>query len=293
MPEENVAKNSSDELVSRETDSPVVIESNSVEGRINISNSSDATINPPPPIEELIPEEFKGKAYLADVKDIPGLFKKLDGAQQLIGKKTIGIPDEKATEEDWTKFYESIGRPKEASEYGLEADESNKEFVGEVSKLLFDVGLSKSQAEKLNKGYTDLISKYSDLNGKSQEEQDKEFDSLANEVFGDKKTQALDTAKKLLEENAPDKFRDHINKLSNENLIVLASVLNGVKNRYIAEDNLSGLHKNSTSTESTQDLRDRAVKLMASEAYSSRLHPRHDEVFSEVQELYQRIGKMS
>ena len=50
-------------------------------------------------LETIIPAEFKDQAYLKDLKGLPigpdaytALFKKLDGAEKLIGKKTA-IPE--------------------------------------------------------------------------------------------------------------------------------------------------------------------------------------------------------
>ncbi|MGB1390638.1 MAG: hypothetical protein ACPG61_17330 [Paracoccaceae bacterium] len=43
--------------------------------------------------------------------------KELKGAQSLLGKKQVGIPDDKSTPEEWAKFHETRGVPKEADGY--------------------------------------------------------------------------------------------------------------------------------------------------------------------------------
>lgn len=55
--------------------------------------------------------------------------KELKGAQALLGKKTIGIPDKDSTPEQWRAFHESRGVPKDEAGYSFDAtlDELMKE----------------------------------------------------------------------------------------------------------------------------------------------------------------------
>lgn len=69
-------------------------------------------------------KEFAGEKTPAEV------LKELKGAQSLLGKKQVGIPDEKSTPEEWAKFHETRGVPKESDDY---------DFAGVKDDLLKDV----------------------------------------------------------------------------------------------------------------------------------------------------------
>src|SRR3989304_2050233 len=80
---------------------------------------------------EIIPEEFRSRAYLKEIAAMPqgpeafqALFKKLDGSQQLIGKKT-GIPAVDAPVEEWEKFHATL-RPESPDAYEVKTREGTK-----------------------------------------------------------------------------------------------------------------------------------------------------------------------
>lgn len=66
------------------------------------------------------------KAFVGD-KTPAQIAKELKGAQALLGKKTIGIPDKDSTPEQWKSFHESRGVPK---------DEAGYDFKGTLDELM-------------------------------------------------------------------------------------------------------------------------------------------------------------
>lgn len=60
------------------------------------------------------------KAFVGD-KTPAQVAKELKGAQALLGKKTIGIPDKDSTPEQWRAFHESRGVPKDEAGYDFKA----------------------------------------------------------------------------------------------------------------------------------------------------------------------------
>jgi hypothetical protein len=68
------------------------------------NDTQPATITPTNfSLSDIIPDEYKEKGYMSKIKDVEGLFKSFDGLQSLIGKRPAGIPQENATQEEWSK----------------------------------------------------------------------------------------------------------------------------------------------------------------------------------------------
>lgn len=257
------------------------------EGRSSIPMHVPPAENNYPEISTLIPAEFKDREYLKDVKDVPSLFKKLDGAQTLIGKRPAGIPQDNAKPEEVAAFNKAFGVPEKPEAYELvvpEKDAMPKEMQDGVKKIFHEAELSAKQAKKLSAGWNALIAEQMKAAGAAGAQADADFTKLATETFGDRKDEALAQSKALLEKFAPEKFKTHINGLSNENLIVMAAVLDGIRKEYINEDALptgKGARGNNSG-----DVAARRFELMKSKAYQDPFHPDHEATKNEVNRLY-------
>jgi hypothetical protein len=68
---------------------------------------------------KILPEDIREDATLGNIKGLPDMAKMLVHAQGMVGKDKVVIPNEHATEDDWSEFYGKLGRPKEANDYAL------------------------------------------------------------------------------------------------------------------------------------------------------------------------------
>lgn len=91
-----------------------------------------------------LPDAYKDKGWAKNIKSLEDLVKAHDNAQSLIGKKTIGVPEDWSDEKQREDFLSKV-RPKSADEYALETKP-------EIKDLCHKYGLSKYQAEGLAKG---------------------------------------------------------------------------------------------------------------------------------------------
>jgi hypothetical protein len=196
------------------------------------------------PVTFQIPEEYKEKPYAKDIKSYGDVFKMLDNAQTLIGKKTIGIPDEKSSEEDINNFYKTLGVPDAPDGYDFETPPVLSEVYGnqagdmnnEFKTLLHKAKLTATQAKELKDGYNDIMQKASEAANLKRALVDKDFDDLAVKTFGDKKDTTLSTAKQMLTDHAPSEFVDALRDVPNNYLIGFAGVLDNIHTKYIAAD---------------------------------------------------------
>lgn len=247
-----------------------------------------------PAFETLIPAEFKDKPWVKDVKDLPTLFKRTDGLLSEMGKRPAGIPQDNAAPEEWDKFFKAAGRPDKPEEYGFKADTEAAKALGWDEKIaagaqsvLHSAGLSKKQAQIVRDGYEKLLLEYAKEKGVAQQQLDTDFEKLAKTAFGDNADKVLAESKLLIAKYAHESVKPHIEKLSNENLIILAGVLKGVREQYIKEDILPPAGgSGSGSAKSEAEIRAEAMKLMASPEWKDSTHRDHDKVVKQVNDLY-------
>ncbi len=242
-----------------------------------------------PELSTITPPEFKDKGWIAEVKDVPALFKKMDFLQTKIGERPAGIPQETAPKEEWDRFYGVLGRPENADGYqfdaipeGLTVDD---DFQKNIKGIMHEAGVNTKQAKILETGYNKLLLSQAETQKTAQGKADTDFDAMGVKVFGDKKEQSIKIAQALIAKHTHEAAKPFIANLSNEALIVLASTLNGVASTYIKEDQLP-IGGGPVGPQSAQQKRDEGLKLMASKEYTDPFHPEHDATVKRVNELY-------
>lgn len=262
---------------------------------------------------DIVPEAYREKPYIQELlkNENPAeqLFKQFDGLQTKLGQRPEGVPGKDATDEDWTKFYKSIGMPETPDEYAYELPElgeadkglsdfinsqRNPEFEAKVKELAHEAKLTKEQWAVLAPGFDKLVINEHKEMFQSQLAQQadlhKNFDDLTNDFFGQEADAKLDLGKKMLNNLVSDKARTYLDTLPNESLVVLADVMNNVYNSYGKEDTFD-LSRNGSTVGSADDIRARARELRAKPQYSDELAPGHDALVKEVNELYQQLGR--
>lgn len=241
------------------------------------------------PVSFEVPEDYKDKAYLKDVKDINDVYKMLDGAQTLIGQK-ITFPTEKSTPEAIFEFNKAAGMPEKPDGYAFEKvgeDERVPEIDNKIKEIFHKHGISAKAASGITKD-TELLTQ--ELTKLKTEQEDAEFDALSTKVFGDKKDQILASGKKLLEENIPDEFKEDFSKLPNKDLVLMAGVLDKIKAKYISEDviNPGGIISGGETKES---LNNQLSKLMSERQKMGGFHPGYKDICDRITGLCNKIAQ--
>ncbi len=239
-----------------------------------------------PPAEksfsDFVPEGYREKEYLKGVDSFDRLFQDFDNAQKMIGKKSI--PGQDASDEEWNEFYNKL-RPESADKYEFqyaEGTDVDEKFSNSMKDIFHKAGLSQKQALQLQQGYDAIVAEMSP----SQDEINAKFDELADKTFGARRDQALGNAKNMISKFAPSNMKDAIDSLGNNELVILASVLDGVHSEYLSEDSMN----NNGSTGGSRDPRAEARELMNSEAYKNVMHPEHDNIKQKLRDLYKSMN---
>tara|TARA_B100000212_G_scaffold133918_2_gene100614 strand:- start:9483 stop:10307 length:825 start_codon:yes stop_codon:yes gene_type:complete len=154
-------------------------------------------------------DEIRNEKSLENISDIESLAKSFVHAQKLVGADKIPVPNKYATEDDWNKVYEKLGRPKSADEYKFNLPEDKtvdeaalKGFAQQAHKL----GLLPGQADGVVKFYNDMIgAELADANSIAVAAREKATSELKKE-WGQAYNQKLEAANNVVRSVLPDGF---------------------------------------------------------------------------------------
>jgi len=243
-----------------------------------------------PEFSSLIPNDFKENKMLGEIPDVPTAIKMLVDQNVALSKRPAGIPQDNATDQEWSDYATARGVPENGEGYAFaelpEGQERNEAFDKGIRELFKAADIDPRQAAKLDSGFSELMGSMSEAMKAESEKSDVDFDKLGQDTFGDNMDQVMKTAKGLLAQHTPENMKGHLDTLSNENLIIMAGVLNNFAKEYISEDKLPGDGAGQVSFGSEAEKQAEGIKLMTSPAYQDAFHPNHKDVVDKVQKLF-------
>lgn len=258
--------------------------------------SASATVDinkaDPEPLTFIVPDAYKDKPYLKGVDSLEKVYKMLDGAQELIGKKGPSVPKADAPQAEKDAYYESIGRPKTASEYTpvlTGADKTDPKVLPRLQNAFHKAGLNPDQAKIIWDESTAAFSDFAKETGLANQQADVDFDKLATDTFGVERDRILTRGKELIDANISPSMKSAAGKLPNESLIVLADILRNIDKRYIKND---GPGSQPSTTGSTPDeLRTKARGIMAQQSKHDPMSVEFQNMQKQVDEIYDQIRR--
>lgn len=244
-------------------------------------------------LREIVPAEYHNAGYLKDLLDkdqktaLPEVFKKLQHAESLVGKKT-GLPGADASDADWDSFLKTL-RPNSAEEYQFgDKDKIDPTFLKVVQESFLEGGIHAKQAAKFmgkyRAGMADYVKGLEAKKSADKVKADQAFEELAK-TGGQDKTK-LDFARKLITENTPEAFKPYVDKLDNNALVILSAVLNGVAEKYMGEDELNARGKGASSPDGGKTKRAEALEQMKKVNAMKGFEPDYDEQVKKLNQLY-------
>lgn len=248
-------------------------------------------------LEKIVPQEFHDRPYLKDLlkmeqgpETFAQVFKKLDGAESLIGKRPA-FPGKDAKEDEWDKFLAPL-RPEKLEEYEIKVPEGQKpdeEFLKALRESFLAGDISKRQAQRFLNAFQPKLATFSaariEKMKAEQARKDGEFDTLAKAALGEQNKAKLDRAKKLMADLVPPAVKDHLDKLDDKAYVLLSGVINAIFDKYGKEDELnpgSGGDGGNTG----KSLREKAKALQAEVAKMDPMASNYDEMVAKVKEAY-------
>lgn len=250
---------------------------------------------------DFVPQELHEKEYIKPWLDKPWskelgaeVFKKLDGAESLIGKRPA-IPDIKtAKPEDLEKFFEQFAEEKpEGYEIPLEKDSKvSPDFVKAVQSAFKAGKISKVQANGFLKVINEFGVEQQKAQAAVQAKANAEFDTLAKTMLGQENKPTMERVKKLIAEHAPSVAKASIAKLDDNNLLIMAAVIDAIHKKYASEDDLKKLNEGGGGKGggTNEEKRDKARALIAEIDKMKPMDPQREKKQLEVNALYKEIA---
>ena len=167
--------------------------------------------------EHLAPE-YKDHTALQDINDLNSMAKSYISAQEMVGQQRLPMPVEEADSAEWSKFYDSIGRPHGPEGEGYKFDETsipegfqkNEDMEKFFRKSMHDAGLSQKQADKMYKAYNEFQGQYSQKESTNLEEQEKQWDTELRQDFGLAYTDQVEAAKAAVDTFGSDSLKEYL-----------------------------------------------------------------------------------
>lgn len=193
--------------------------------------------------KELLPEDIRNDANLGVIKDPVQLAKSFIHAQKQIGADKVALPGKNATQEDWDNFYQKIGRPEKADDYGLKPGEKStidEEFMKPFAEAAHKAGLTPAQAQKLVSWFDEANGQKLQASTEAQEAKFKEDLTALKKEWGGAFNQNLNVGEMALNEYAPDGFMEWAQEKGLTDDIMFTKFLHSVGAKTLAEDKIKG-----------------------------------------------------
>lgn len=251
-------------------------------------------------------KNYADKGFMQELTTPEKMFEKINNMESMIGKKSL-VPGENATEQEWTEFRGRVGL-KSADDYQLDNSSlpdnvknlHNADVEGKIKKMFYDAGVTPYQAKIINQRYDEImLESHKELidqvaeQQKQQQLSDVDFDNIANETWGNDRENVQNVAKALIQEFTPETLKPHLQNMDNKNLIIMASVLKGVSDKYISQDDLSALRNNTKGAQNPQTLRQEAQKELAKLSSMDPFDPGYEAQKQKVQDLYSNFSSVN
>jgi len=254
---------------------------------------------------EFVPQEFLEKPYLKDFLDKPWdkttsaeLFKKLDGAESLLGRRPA-VPDPKtAKPEELEKFFEQF-RPEKAEEYEVPLEKDAKvdpNFIKALQAGLHAGRISKVQAAALLKSVTEYGTGVRAAATQAAARKAAEFDTLAKTYLGEQNKAAMESIRGLIKQYAPPAAQASLDKLTDEQVVVMGATIQAIHKKYAPADELNGKPGAGSGTgggpSTVESKRTEMYKLIGEKSYSNAWHAEHATVTARVAQLAKEIDEL-
>jgi len=246
--------------------------------------------------------DFAKDPAFAAFNDLQGLAKSYKETKSLVGQK-LGIPDANATPEAKALFYKSLGVPEKAEEYGFQPPENipealkgsyNTELLNEFAGKAKELNLTKDQAVAMQKWFDNKqLEAYKGMEADTSRS-DEEFDKLATSMFGDKKSEALQSANAILQKAVPEALRADFANMPNAALLGMAAVAKHFSSQSGEDKVLQNIQ--GSPAKSVGELKNEARELMKDPAYSSPMakgREAHETLVKKVKEIYAQVDVQS
>lgn len=240
----------------------------------------------------LIPQDLHDRGYVKPWLDKPWtpelageVFKKLDGAESLIGKKTL-IPGADAKPEDWDQFLSKL-RPEKPEDYEVKVGEgADQEFLKTFREASHHAGVSKVQLSRQLEKLVPVLQAKAKEQADANAAKEAEFDTLVKAAVGPDHEKKVARVGEAIKEFAPEGVRKFIDKLDNTAMALVVGLVHGVLEKYGAEDKINNEGGSGNASNDKETLLNEAKAIYANPAWKNFQHPDHEKLVKREAEIF-------
>jgi len=243
-----------------------------------------------------LPEEERIAAQAAGLKSMADMAKSWRSGQKMIGRDKIPMPK---TPEEYMDVYNRLGRPKEATEYGLGMPEglpegmpaeATQEFIDAAQGKFHELGFTKEQATNLHNWYwaTNLKS-FDDAKVQTETAWDQRVEGLKSE-WGTDFNANVRLATQVVQKFAGDDAESLLASLDTGFDPLLVKMLAKMGKSFAGDGSL--VNAEGKAVVAPSQARTEAEHIMASDpAYLDSYHPQHAAAKAKVTALFRSASQ--
>jgi hypothetical protein len=237
--------------------------------------------------DELDPD-LKNHPSITKFKDPKGLAKSYVELQKMIGKDKIAIPNEKSTPQEWSEFYQKVGRPDEMTGYEAPDIEMPEEIKMRAESLeafkakAHELGLTKKQFAELYALQSEITQTTFNQQVEEAQKMKENTETELRKEWGAAFDKKIDSAQKLINTFFKGKeLHKAFTVLSNDRGFV--SAMSDIAEK-LGEDNISGTSRMTMTPKEAQSSMNQMLGDTKNPLHDD-LHPEHQAAVEKFTEL--------
>jgi len=237
--------------------------------------------------DELDPD-LKNHPSITKFKDPKGLAKSYVELQKMIGKDKIAIPNEKSTPQEWSEFYQKVGRPDEMTGYEAPDIEMPEEIKMRAESLeafkakAHELGLTKKQFAELYALQSEITQTTFNQQVEEAQKMKENTETELRKEWGAAFDKKIDSAQKLINTFFKGKeLHQAFSILANDRGFV--SAMSDIAEK-LGEDNISGTSRMTMTPKEAQSSMNQMLGDTKNPLHDD-LHPEHQAAVEKFTEL--------
>lgn len=189
-----------------------------------------------------VPDQYKESGWAKNIDSYEKLWSAHANAQELIGRKTIGIPTENSSEAEIEEFYGKV-RPETVDGYDFDLGDDTAIF----KDIFHKNGISTRQAKSITDAYKESVRKVEE-----QLYSQEGFDSVMKENLGESYKDKIEKVNGFLKQFGSKDALAEVDKLPNQTIGLMYKLIDLTMDKYGVKE--LGSVQNKSATTSVQDL---------------------------------------
>jgi hypothetical protein len=261
--------------------------------------NAGAGANPPasgggqPSWRDALAPDLKDNPALQSFSDLNNFTKSYLHAQSQIGKKGVILPGEKATDDEWTRFFREAGVPEKLDDYKVETPKDvkvNEELVGKFKETAHKLGMLPKQAQGFLDWYMGFEKEAGAKRASEQRLATEENIKGLQKEWGDAFEQNTKVINATIGQIGGEEFMKYLTQSGLGNDVHLIKFFHGVT-KALGEDKLKGDGAGKLG-ETPADIQSKidAVRGDPNHPYFDKSHPGHANALKIMEGWYQKLA---